>query len=252
MSLSDPSQSLDKDFARAVPLVRTARTRLLPTGWSDWRGGLPPPAHKLDVDQLLDQIAAGRTRLLSASEVRDRHSITSIKSWPSHQTALRYQLSWYAEVEFQDSITYAATEAPVARRRLKLLNDAEEPIADYCRLTPMDRELQIAFQKAKATALENLYAIRPPEGGKPAQRWKAWFVIRLGGFWCIITGEQPSSSSDGNFVDLVSAAWSSFHPDLSEINWDSFVDAYASSANLEDGLETAFISSAYANRFWRS
>jgi hypothetical protein len=242
--------SLDEDFARAEPLVRNARTRLLPTGWNDWPDGLPPRKHRLDLDKQLEDLTAGRRRILSASEVRERYSITSSwRSWPSHHTALRSLLVWYAEVEFQDSITCAAEEAPVERRRIELLDAKGESLAEYFRLTPADTELQEAFRKAKARALSYLYALRPPGGGKPSQMWKFWFVFRLATFWHIITGKQPPTSPHGDFAKLVSDAWNSLHPDLRDINWDwdTFVRRFAKFASSEDACESALIQCQYAN-----
>jgi hypothetical protein len=227
--------SLDEDFARAEPLVRNVRTRLLPTGWSDWHDGLPPTEHKLDVDKQLDKLTAGWRKILSASEVRERYPTTSIKSWPSHQTALRFQLVWYAEVEFQDFITY---------------------LVEYLCLTQTDKEIRSVLAHvgaAEARASSQLREIRPSEGGKPAQGWKAWFVFRLAAFWYIITGEPPPESPDSVFAGLVSAGWNSLHPKIPEITWESFVRRFAKSPdlNLKEALETASIASLYAHRMWR-
>jgi len=256
MSPSDPSApSLTRDFRRAEKFVRSARTLLLPKGWSDWRDGFPPREHELQVDQKLAQLADGRRRILSPSEVRAHHPKMY---WPSHEVAIRLQLAWYAEAEFQNRITYTANEAPVARQRLDLLRQSEEYLAEYLRLIATDTEIQSAVelvQKAKARVSTELDVSRPLEGGKPAQSWKAWFVFRLAGFWHIITGEQPSPSPNGAFAGLVSAAWNSLHPKIPEIKWDSFVRRFARSASreeaLEEALETASIVSVYAYRIWR-
>jgi hypothetical protein len=238
----------DLDFKRVEKYVRRARALLLPTGWSDWPNGRPPLKHKLPIDDELAQLLSCRKRILSADEVRARHPKVN---WPSHGTAVRFQLAWYAEVEFQDSITYAANEAPVETRRLELLGRSEESLAEYFRLTPTDTEMQSAFRKAKAKASANLCVMRPTQGGKPAQSWKAWFVFRLAAFCHIITGEQPSSSPNSAFAELVSAAWNSLHPNIPEIKWETFVRRFTGSESLEEALETAFIASLYAHRIWR-
>jgi hypothetical protein len=147
MPPSDPSPGLDPEFTRAKPVVRDARTLLLPKGWTDWRDGIPPPEHELAVDQVLAQLAAGRRRILSPSEVRALHLK---KGWLNPvactQTAVRFQLAWYGEVEFQDSITYAAKKALVARRlsllrrRFNLLRRAEKSLAEYLRLMQQIRK----------------------------------------------------------------------------------------------------------------
>lgn len=249
VSPSDSSAaSLDPEFARAEPLVRSARTRLLPTGCSDWLDGLKPPEHKLDVDKQLAEVAAGRRKILSASEVRERYSITSIKGWPSHQIALRFQLVWYAEVEFQDSITSAANETRVARRRLHLIGAAEKSLDKYLRLSRTDAEIRTALVRVRTVkdrVSSELHASCPAQGGKPAQNWKAWFVFRLAAFWYVITGEQPPSSPESHFAQLVSAAWNSLHPNIPEIKLDTFVRRFARSASLEDAREAAFIPGLY-------
>ena len=97
-----------------------------------------------------------------------------------------------------------------------------------------------------------LHACRPPEGGKPPQAWKRWFVFRLAAFWHIITGEQPSTSPDSDFAKLVFAAWISLHPNPPEkIKWESVVRWFDRSASLEEALETALIASLFAHRLWR-
>jgi hypothetical protein len=260
MPPSDSSAaSLDPEFAQAEKLVRNARTLLLPTGWSNWRDGLPPPEHKLPVDEELTELA----RILSPSEVRARYSIGSIKGWPSHQTAVRFQLAWYAEVEFQDFITYAAEQAPVARRRLDLLCAAEESLVedDLC-FAETDSQIRSVLEQvrtAKARASSELHEIRPPQGGRPPQSWKGWFVVRIAGFWQIITGEQPPLSPDSDFAELVSAAWNSLHPKIPEITWDSFIRGFAKSANLETASKskplrssnfTTLSSLSKPTRFW--
>src|SRR5262245_47535560 len=93
-------------FADVKNFVRQSRTLLLPAGWCNWRDSLLAPEHQLPIDRQLAQLTAGRKRILSPSEVRGRHSI---RDWPSHEIAIRFQLSWYAEVDFQDSGAYAAT-----------------------------------------------------------------------------------------------------------------------------------------------
>jgi hypothetical protein len=256
---SDPSAGLDPEFTRAETLVRNARTLLLPTGWTNWRDGIPPPEHKLAVDQVLGQLAAGRRRILSPSEVRafylKKGWPSPEKGWPSHETAVRVHLTWYAEVEFQDFITYAAKEAPLARRRLDLLCAAEKSLVedDLC-LTETDTEIRSVLgqvRAAKARASSQLREIRPTEGGKPAQSWKAWFVFRLAAFWHIITGKQPPISPDSDFAGLVSTAWNSLHSKIPEITWDSYVRRFAKSANLKEALKTASIASLYAHRISR-
>jgi hypothetical protein len=257
----DPSAaSLDAEFAQAEKLVRNAPRLLLPKGWSDWRDGLPPPEHKLLVDQ---ELAASRRRILSSSEVRARYSIKSIKGWwPSHEIAVRFQLAWYAEAEFQDFITYAAKQAPLLKRRLDLLCAAEKSLVkdDLC-FAETDTEIRSVLEQvrtAKARASSQLREIRPPEGGRPAQSWKAWFVFRLAAFWHIITGEQPPLSPDSDFAGLVSAAWNSLHPKIPEITWeipaitwDSYVRRFAKSADLKEALETASIASLCAHGIWQ-
>src|SRR5262245_56461455 len=127
MPRSDPSAaSLTQDFRRAQKFVRNARTLLLPKGWNDWCDGLPPPEHKLSVDQKWAQLARGRRRILTPSEVRARHPKIY---WPSHEVAIRLQLAWYTEVEFQNQITYAAINAVDARRRLDRLRAREKSLA---------------------------------------------------------------------------------------------------------------------------
>jgi len=238
----------DLDFERVEKYVRRARALLLPTGWRDWPSGRPPLKHKLPIDDELAQLPSGRKRILSSDKVRARHPEIY---WPSHEIAIRLQLAWYAEVEFQDAIKYAGEQAPVEKRRLELLRRSKESLAEYFRLTPTDTDMQSAFRKAKTRAFASLCAMRPLQGGKPTQSWKAWFVIRLGGFWHIIMGEQPSPSPDSAFAALVCAAWDSFHPNIPKIYWDTFVRRYARSAKLKEALQTAFITSAYAHRIWR-
>ena len=255
MSPSDPSApSLTRDFRRAEKFVRSARTLLLPKGWSDWRDGFPPREHELQVDQKLAQLADGRRRILSPSEVRAHHPKMY---WPSHEVAIRLQLAWYGEVEFQDSITHAA----VARqrlnqlrqplnRRLDLLRHSEKSLTAYLRLTATATEIQSALervQKEKARVCADLLAFPAGEDGRPAQGWKHWFVFRLAAFWHIITGAQPPSSPDSDFAELVAAAWNSLHPDI-EIEWESSVRRFARSASLDEALETAFIASLFAHR----
>ena len=165
-------------------------------------------------------------------------------------------MAWYGEVEFQDSITYAAKEASVAgrrlsllRRRFNLLRRAEKSLAEYLRLDATNSEIQSAVelvQRENAKEGGYLRAISLREGGRPAHGWKACLVMRMAGFWYIITGTQPPVSDDGDFADLVSAAWNSLHPDIPEIKWDSFVRRFAS-GSLEEAFEAAFIASVYAH-----
>lgn len=246
--------SFDKDFRDAEILVRNARSRLLANGWTDWRDGFPPPEYRLPVDQQLAQLTAV---IPSPSEVRARYPknwVSPEKGWPSHEIAARVQLSWYAEVEFQNSITHAADEALLARGQLDRLRAHEKAFAECLRLNPTDMEVrsrleQVLTDMAKVTA--QLRASRPSEGGRPAQNWKAWFVYRVAGFWHIITGEQPSTSPDGPFAKLVAAAWNSFNPKIPEVDWDSFVGRFAKSGSLEEALETAGIANACARRLWQ-
>ena len=138
---------------------------------------------------------------------------------------MRFQLAWYALVEFQDQITHAANEASSARRRLYLIDASERHLLEYLDLTAMDTDVRSALgliRKVKSSVSSQLWANRPPQGGRPAQGWKAWFTIRLAGFWHIITGEQPSTSPDGPFAELVSAAWNSLHPNIPEVKWGHF------------------------------
>jgi len=246
----DPSAaSLDAEFARAEKFVRNARTLLLPTGWSDWRDGLPPPEHELDVDKQLVQLAASRRKILSASEVRERYS--TIKGWPSHQTALRFQLVWYAEVEFQDSITCAGNDARVARQGLHLISAAEDTLNRYLDLPRTDLEIRTALgllRMVNDRVSSELHDCRSPQGGKPAQNWKAWFVFRLAAFWHVITGKQPPTSPQSDFAKLVSDAWNSLHPDLREIKWDTFVRRFARSVSFTDALEAVFIPGQYVHQ----
>jgi hypothetical protein len=252
MPPSDPSAtSLTRDFRRAENFVRDARTLLLPKGWNDWCDGLPPPEHRLSVDQKWAPLARSRRRVLTPSEVRARHPQIY---WPSHEVAIRLQLAWYTEVEFQNRITYAANKAVDARRRLHRLRAREKFLAKYLRLTPMDSEIQSTvelLQKASVKVSAELHAIHPPEGGKPGQSWKAGFVFRLAGFCYIITGEQSSPSTNSAFAALVRAAWNSLHPNIPLIDWDSYVHRFARSASLEEALETALITSFYAHGIWR-
>jgi hypothetical protein len=251
MSPSDLFAGSDPEFTRAKALVRNARTLLLPMGWTSWRDGIPPSEHKLPVDQVLAQLVAGRRRILSPSEVRERYPKKLIKGWLSHESAMRSQLVWYAEVEFQDWITYAANEASAARPQLDHLCTSEESLDEYLSLTPTDTEIRFAVElvrKAKARVSSESHACRPPEGGRPAQAWKRWFVFRLAAFWHIITGDQPPSSPDSDFAELVAAAWNSLHPSIPEIKWDTYVRGFAKSASLKEALETSFIASLFAHR----
>ena len=119
------------------------------------------------------------------------------------------------------------------------------------RLTAMDTDVRSALgliRKVKSSVSSQLCANRPPQGGRPAQGWKAWFSIRLAGFWHIITGEQPSTSPDGPFAELVSAAWNSLHPNIPEVKWGTFVRRFARSGSLDEALFTAFIAGRFAHR----
>src|SRR6478609_8399055 len=91
----------DLDFKQVEKYVRQAPALLLPTGWRDWPNGRPPLKHKLLIDDELDRLSRGPNRILSADEVRARHSEIY---WPSHEIAIRAQLVWYADFEFIDSI----------------------------------------------------------------------------------------------------------------------------------------------------
>lgn len=164
---------------------------------------------------------------------------------------MRFQLAWYALVEFQDEITHAANEASSARRRLYLIDASERHLLEYLDLTAMDTDVRSALgliRKVKSSVSSQLWANRPPQGGRPAQGWKAWFTIRLAGFWHIITGEQPSTSPDGPFAELVSAAWNSLHPNIPEVKWGTFVRRFARSGSLDEALFTAFIAGRFAHR----
>jgi hypothetical protein len=241
----------DLEFEQVEKYVARAPALLLPPGWRDWPKGHPPLKHKLPIDDELPRLSSGRKKILSAGEVRIRHSKIY---WPSHEIAIRLQLTWYAKAEFQDSIAYAANEAPLARRRFDHLSSIDKSLDEYFSLTPRDTEVRSAAElvrTAKARVSSELRAIRSPQGGKPAQNWKAWFVVRLAGFWHIITGEQPSSSPDGVFAELVSAAWNSLHSNIPEIKWDTFVRRFAGSANLDELLRTAVIASICAHRLWQ-
>jgi hypothetical protein len=125
------------------------------------------------VDQVLAQLAASWRRILSPSEVRTRHPELY---WPSHEVAIRLQLAWYGEVEFQDSITHAA----VARRRLNLLRQplnrrlnqlrhSEKSLTGYLRLAATATEIQSAVErvrKEKARVCADLLAFPPGEDGR--------------------------------------------------------------------------------------
>jgi hypothetical protein len=163
-------------------------------------------------------------------------------------------LAWYAEVEFQDFITYADKQAPLARHRLDLLSTLEKSLDEYLSLTPTDKKVRSAakiVRTAKARANSQLREIRPTKGGKPAQSWKVCFVFRLAAFWHIITGEQPPLSHDSDFAGLVSAAWNSLHPKIPEITWDSYVRRFAKWADLQEALETASIASLCVHGIWQ-
>jgi len=238
----------DADFDRVAKYVRRAPTLLLPTGWREWGDGHLPREHKLPLDEELARLS--RKGMLSSNEVRARHST----NWPSHEVAIRCQLTWYTNIEFQDGITHAAEEARIARRQLQLLSTSRESLDKYLSLAPTDTEIRSATElvrKAQAKVSSKLHACRPREGGKPAQNWKAWFVFRLAAFWYIVMGKQPSSSPDSAFADLVDAAWNSLHQKIPEIKWDTFVRRFAKSADLKEARETAFLASLCAHRIWR-
>ena len=256
MRASDSSAgSFDKDFRDA----RNTRSQCAVSTACKWMDRLARwfPATRIQASSGSTIGPAHRCRIPSPSEVRARYPknwVSPEKGWPSHEIAARVQLSWYAEVEFQNSITHAADEALLARGQLDRLRAHEKAFAECLRLNPTDMEVrsrleQVLTDMAKVTA--QLRASRPSEGGRPAQNWKAWFVYRVAGFWHIITGEQPSTSPDGPFAKLVAAAWNSFNPKIPEVDWDSFVGRFAKSGSLEEALETAGIANACARRLWQ-
>jgi hypothetical protein len=246
----------DLDFKRVEKYVRRAPALLLPKGWSHWPNGRPPLEPKLLIDDELDRLSRGPNRILSADEVRVRYPKIY---WPSHEIAIRAQLVWYADFEFIDSIAGDAEVAQLHRKQLPLLESAETSLIQLRKLhaewpvpchPQLTSNVQSAFELVRDLKIWikwSLHERRPPQGGRPSPKWKRQFVLRLAAFWHIITDKQPSTSRDKDFVELVSAAWNSLHPDIPEIDWDSFVDRFAESASLDEALETTSMATLWAN-----
>jgi hypothetical protein len=210
----------DKDFKQIEKYVRQAPARLLPRGWIDWPNGRPPLKHKLAIDEALAQLPSGRKKILSADEVRARYPMMP---WPSHEIAIRFQLTWYANFEFLDSILADAEVSRFHIRQRALLRSADASLLEFLKLNAgstfhplVERELTSNVQSAidAVQKLNNLVdwclrERRPRQGGRPVPGWKRKFVLRLAAFWQVITDSKPGPV-ESSFANFVSGAWYSF------------------------------------------
>jgi hypothetical protein len=233
------------EFWQVEKFVEKAPTRLLPPGWRNWPRAIPPSNHKLPIDKELERLQKERKLILPASQGKDRDT--------SHEIEIRLQLVWYAKMEFLNTRAVAASVLASYENHRKLLRSANDSLSNFLKLIPGAEAEQ--FSNAKA-ALELVQKLRKwidicaRSGGRPTEHWKRLFVVRLAAFWHVATGKQPSISPDTDFARLVYAAWNSLHPNIPEINLDSFVRRYAQSVSREEALDSASLARFGGYKIW--